>query len=488
MFDHLGDYGRKSAEDMIIRRLCDSRFLQADEVCRSTKMDYNIGLRVPREPSNKTFTEKLEPGMKRREDEIEKGIEYGEGCPYWTNWEQMFTRRGPMNYPVSVFSHLLFGQSWNRVKFQVRDRISKTFKRVLKSLTNNVDEDKRLIEEAVDTVFGFPTVNVFEFLELYVRAPSYENKVLLKMVLEKYISNHLTADRVTCYLQELTRNKLLDDHILDDGPDRFNLQNFAVKWIINATVSVLEEHGTVPYIDLANVLVDELYNLNIPDIMHALYRNSVKLQQFEESVDWNEEFDKFKNSTKPLQKVLEALYCTSDGKLGSSEIAKKIFRNIYAVSSDEDLNHNIKGFFNVPLTAMRYFIELRFDEWRVKFDAGKWLSMNPLFITNLIKENKGSLKKLLNYEIDASDVRKVVGETVQELLNLSSVILHNHGILENISYHLFKGISLTAEEKKNIEEPLKEFKTSFECVYCNFMENVFQIKGFMNTEKGCVSY
>ena len=78
------------------------------------------------------------------------------------------------------------------------------------------------------------------------------------MVLEKYISIHLTGDRVTCYLQELTRNKLLDEYLLADGPDRFNIQTNAVKKIMNTTVSLLAENGTYAYIDLANALVDEL--------------------------------------------------------------------------------------------------------------------------------------------------------------------------------------------------------------------------------------
>ena len=159
-------------------------------------------------------------------------------------------------------------------------------------------------------------------------------------------------------------------------------------------------------------------------IMYAFYRNSGKLQTFEESVDWNEEFDRFKISTKPLQKVLEALFCANHGKLGTSKITKQIIQNIYSASSDENLDHNIKVFLNVLPTALRYFIEQKLNIWHV--DAEKWL--NPFFMTNLIKENKGLLGKILTHEIEEIDVAKTLGETIDGLVFLSSNTLYDEGI------------------------------------------------------------
>merc|ERR1719370_807545 len=136
MFQRLGDYGEHCIEQRIIWRLCDAHFVQGDE-CKL--MVYGPqGLLIPKEPSNKTFIQKLEPGIKRSEVDLER--ELGENCPYWTYWESIFLdHRGQMKYPISDVSPLLLGkQSWASMKFEVREMISETFKNVLNSLNNNV--------------------------------------------------------------------------------------------------------------------------------------------------------------------------------------------------------------------------------------------------------------------------------------------------------------------------------------------------------------
>ena len=48
--------------------------------------------------------------------------------------------------------------------------------------------------------------NLYELVELVLRHENKDAPEMLKLVLTKHITTYLTKDRITCYLQELTRN------------------------------------------------------------------------------------------------------------------------------------------------------------------------------------------------------------------------------------------------------------------------------------------
>ena len=91
-----------------------------------------------------------------------------------------------------------------------------------KYLTN-----RGLIFDAINTVFGRENINLYELVELVLRHENKDAPEMLKLVLTKHITTYLTKDRITCYLQELTRNILLDYHPLGqtERNNTFNIQN-----------------------------------------------------------------------------------------------------------------------------------------------------------------------------------------------------------------------------------------------------------------------
>ena len=88
-----------------------------------------------------------------------------------------------------------------------------------------------MIFDAIDTVFGRENVNLYELFELVLRHENKDAPEMLKLVLTKHITTYLTKDRITCYLQELTRNILLDYHPLGQAErnNTFNIQNSLVR-------------------------------------------------------------------------------------------------------------------------------------------------------------------------------------------------------------------------------------------------------------------
>ena len=190
---------------------------------------------------------------------------------------------------------------------------------------------------------------------------------------------------------------------------------------------------------------------------------------------------------------MKALLCTNQGNLGISEIIKQIINNIHAGSLDDHLDHNIKIFFNVIPSALTKLMKGIVDRFDLDLDIDLW--SRPSHITNLFKRNKGALAKLLNYELDieydgyndlefvlAAVLGPIINTPMNILLDTSAspesytpqvgtikMIIQNQKsirysnlngstpILLTISEHLFKGITLTAEEKKIVFEPMKDF-------------------------------
>merc|ERR1719312_285538 len=485
VFAMIGEYEKESVDELVIKLMCETTDL---EECNGYRRHYGPGRQdTPVEvDTNKTFLQRFEPIMKNYEGFIEyETARYNEHnhrekeCPYWTKLEGTMAfhdHRGNYRFKVSsLFSNIFYG-NW---------MIGRHFKSVLKSLNTNTEGDKRLISIAVDTVFGSSDVDPFEFLELHLRTQSKETKALLKMVLSKYISEYLTADRVTCYLQELTETKLLDDHLFSAGKDVFNFQNIAVKKIIENTRAVLEKQGTFPYIDLAHAVVDQLDDVNIPDIMNNQYRNFVKMQKWSGSVDWDKEFERVVNTAKPsYDKVMEALVCDKNGNLQISGIIKKIIKNIYTESLDESLDQSIK----ILLNFLPSFLRKMQEESGIglnEFNSTLWL--RPFHLTNLLNRNKGALSTILNYDLDVkadgyNDLEYAIGSAVGGIhFVLRDLFFYTSAdpvslkpIVPKILDHLFKGITLTPEEENMVSKPLKTFGTLMSCHYCEIMQKAFK--------------
>merc|ERR1719317_534329 len=406
MFATIGEYEKESLDDLVIKWLCRDFHIRE---CSGYGPNYGPGTpdHLVEADTNKTFLQRFEPIMKNIEEDIERETARYEAnykyigkyeCPYWTSLVDttaFHNHQGNFTFKVAAFSYYIFG---HRGTSRIMDKIARNYRSVLKSLNTNTDAEKRLIREAVNTVFGSSSVNVFELLELHLRTQTKETKGLLKIVVANYISKYLTADRVTCFLQELTETKLLDDHLYSAGQDMFNIQNIAVKKIIENTRAVLEKQGTFPYIDLAHAVVDQLDDVNIPDIMNNQYRNYVKMQKWSGSVDWDKEFERVVNTAKPsYDKVMEALVCDKNGNLQISEIIKKIINNVYTESLDESLDQSIK----ILLNFLPSFLRKMQEESGIglnEFNSTLWL--RPFHITNLLNRNKGALSTILNHDLD----------------------------------------------------------------------------------------
>jgi len=493
MFATIGEYEKESLDDLVIKWLCRDFGIRE---CSGYGPNYGPGTpdHLVEVDTNKTFLQRFEPIMKNIEEDIERetaryeaNYEYTGNyeCPYWTSLVDttaFHNHQGNYTFKVAVFSYYIFG---HRGTSRIMDKIARNYRSVLKSLNTNTDAEKRLIREAVDTVFGSSSVNVFELLELHLRRQTKETKGLLKMVVANYISKYLTADRVTCFLQELTETKLLDDHLYSAGSDVFNIQNIAVKKIIENTRAVLEKQGTFPYIDLAHAVVDQLDDVNIPDIMNNQYRNLVMVQNWSNSVDWDKEFERFVNTLKPsYDKVMRALMCEKNGKFQISEIIKKIIKNIYTERLDHNLDQNIKILINFLPSTLRKMQEeagIGLNE----FNSTLWF--RPFHITNLLKSNKGALSNILNYELDVkadgyNEIEYVIGSALAGIHYVfRNLFFYTYAdpelfepIVPKILDHMFKGIILTAEEETMVLKPLKTFGTLISCHYCEIMQKAFK--------------
>ena len=498
MFATIGEYEREGVDDLVIKWMCRDQHI---EECSGYGPHYGPGSpdTMVEVDTNKTFLQRFEPIMKKIEEMIEieteiykKNQNYhrDKECPYWTSLEGTMAfhdHGGNYFFKVSAFiENIIFGY---RGTSQIRDKIARNFRSVLKSLNTNTEADRRLIREAVDTVFGSSSVNVFELLELHLRTQTRETKGLLKMVVTNYISKYLTADRVTCFLQELSKTKLLDDHLYSAGQDMFNIQNIAVKKIIENTRAVLEKQGTFPYIDLAHVVVDQLDDVNIPDIMSNQYRNFVKIQKWSDLVNWDMEFERVVNIAKPsYDKLMQALICDENGNLQISEIIKKIIKNVYTESLDDTLDQNIKILFNFlpsTLRKMHEDAEAKGLDLVLTFNSTMWL--RPFHITNLIKRNKEALTTILNYELNVksdgyNEFEYAIGSAVGRIHSVLRDLFFSTSadpemfkpIVPKIMDHMFKGITLTAEEETTVLKPLKTFGILISCHYCEIMQKAFK--------------
>ena len=254
---------------------------------------------------------------------------------------------------------------------------------------------------------------------------------------------------------------------------------------MGTTRSVLEKGGTFPYIDLAHAVLDQLDDVNIPDVMNSQYRNFVRIQRWLDSVVWSEEFEKIVNAAKPLDQVMVALFCTSQGDFAVSEVIKQIIRNIRSESLDESLDRNIKIFFNILPSALRKLVKGLMDKFDLRFDMDQWL--RPFHVTSLLKRNKGALARVLHYELDIkydgyNQLEFVVLGAIGPIVTMPLGMLvydsadpeSSTPILVKISEHLFKGITLTAEEEKIVLEPIRHFGKSILDLACNFGQKAFK--------------
>merc|ERR1712192_272203 len=111
----------------------------------------------------------------------------------------------------------------------------------------------------------------------------------------------------------------------------------------------------------------------------------------------------------------------------------------------------------------------------------QWI--RPFHITDLIKKSPGALSTILNYELEVkydgyNEIEYTVVSAVRRIFYVLEGVfffsLPPPSILPNIRNHLFKGISLTAEEEKTVVEPLLDFGTrKLTCLYSDFMQKAF---------------
>merc|ERR1711936_224487 len=446
------DLGKITVDDMVIAQLCDlpvsSHFYTG---CRYMNPD-TYEHRSTNVPSNKTFLQRILP--------IVKNVE-------WTfnfHTQNENVRSCPVRYGYlieTLLTAIIDESKWVLSIWRQDYEISRIFRKLLKSLNTYVKAEERLIREAFDTVFESSSVNVFHLFQLHLRNPSKDSKMLLKMVLAKYISQYLTTDRVSCFLHKLASNKFLD-FTQQPGQDVFNIQNSAVETIIQTTNDVIEKHGPLPYIDLAHAFVEELDHLNIHEIINTQYKNFLTIQRWMKSIDWDDELKRITNASAPLDDVFRALICVNDGNLGSSKIVSQILANLQSESSNDRLDYSIKEILHiVPAVFMKLKSEkLGWLDWDL---YEKWTG--PFLITTYIKSNRGALGNLLNFEIQASDVEYTIGATPLYVVETAE----DRVPTQYLSDQLFKGISLTEKEKEIIQQPIKEFGQYIGCLYCKII-------------------
>jgi len=483
-FFELGNIGAKSVDDMIFEELCQ---VECEEYRRN--MDYSYDdiiaeiiderLRKQDVATNKTFLQLLEPTIKKEEDQMaRKANNDGNKCPWWTNSTYYnYDLSKLLDYFQDRFLDYFQDTFTDYMQRKVRQQIAEPFQKVLNLMNTNGPVQKRLMKEAVDTIFESPdeSVDATDLFHLYLGTKSMESKGLLKMVVAKYITKYLTEHRITCWLQELTRNKFLTEYFTMSSyySYEYNIQNEVVRKIINTTSSVLREEGVFPYIDLVHAVIDELEHLNIHEIMSIHYTSYLEIRGWLESVNWDEDFQRFVTTTKILAPVMKTLFCANQGQLGISEVMERIFENVYSESGNKNLDFDIKRLLNVLPSALRRYRNEKVPNSGIVMEymyINDW--SRPHFFTRIIKSNKGALGELLNFKIESFHVKIAL----EDIILISTEKILNEGFFENISNHLLKGISLSPTEKKTIQEPVEMFRASFLQVFCDFMQKVFKVR------------
>merc|ERR1719431_1033673 len=443
----LGSYGRQSVDDMVIELLCMFAISYPHETgCvhhgPSDNQHYN------KANTNKTFFQRLVPLIQNIEENLNRSSEYIRRCPI-PNWN-------PADYIPDMEDTLeryyhTYGETYGKMLKSYRDNgISVIFQKLLKALNmHNVEAEQELMEEAVETVLGSSSVNPMELIALHLRKPDEESKSVVKMVLAKYISSYLTADRVRCFLKELTRNKFLTYPQSPDSRVVFNLQNVAVNKTIYTTTKVIEKDGTLPYINLAHALVDELGHLKIPQTMNTQYINFLKSQNLFSTIPWNDGWKSLVKASSPLYQVFKSLICDENEILKSSDTLKQLFQNIKTESSDAWLDYYIKALLNIVPAVLTEIGEEKLQGWDCEECD------DPSYITSFLMANQGIFGTLLNTEIELPHrIKYALRYTIDTASRIYRIGYIR--IFENISKHLLKDLSM--QEKKMIQEPLRDLK------------------------------
>jgi len=446
IFNHLGSYGKRSGDDMVLGILCGEAPRYPHETGCSSPSDNNPHIEAN---TNKTFFQKLVPIIQNIEEQFKEGSQYNQRCPI-PKWS-------PENYipdleDLKHFYYARFGFWVEPYREMLMDSLRmiemhRIYPKLLKSL-HNVKVEQELVKEAVETVLGASPVSVdpLELIALHLRKQDEESKSLLKIVLAKYISSYLTTDRVRCLFQLLSRNKFLNNPrstMNEEGfgyEFGFNIQNDAVKKIIKTTTEVIERDGTLPYIELAHALVDELDRIKIPEIMNTQYMNFLKIQKLISTIPWKDDWKSLVKASSPLYQVFKSLICDEDENMKSSDILTQLFQNMKTESSDESLDYHIKVLLNIVPSVL-----IEIGNWDCEECA------NPSNITSFLKINKGIIGTLFNTAIESTHLFKFFDAPRHTI----DIILSEERIFENISKHILKDLS--QEQKQMIQEPLKDF-------------------------------
>jgi len=484
LFRNLGKYGALSAEEWVLSMLCThyrTIFLDYFKEPHSTGCEWDAeynSLRVKNE-NNKTFSERLEPFIKNIGENIDGNL--CERLNNWhstTRWDRNWHNKTRYEKVENWLGHQLFRGRLDRGIEDLKKDVSQHFKRLLKS--TNTDgkwkgsydrteyrNNKALIFYAIDSVFESGKVNLYELLELHLRHENNDAKEMLKMVLTKYISTYLTKDRITCYLLFLTKNRLLD------VTPQNNIQNSLVRDFMDTHTSVLDQYGTIPYVDLAHAVVEELDQVNIAAVINTQYRNFVKIMGWFNKVNWKGEFEAVENriSSTLTAPVLMGIYCKSKNRTRTDGIGQ-IIRSVNISSSgfDDDLLYivnRLSNFFSLVLEKMKSDI----------FPVLDLHHSSPVYLADYIERNKGIIKKVLHYKLN-NDVGHIIGAALIYIVDTYNEIIatmKQEQVFESLS-NLSQAFSYTTQDKEEFLKPIIDFGKFLSCLYCHSMLKIFKVE------------
>jgi len=513
-FRNLGHYGsQQSVDEWILGILCTCinyrsyhYSLSLETRCVHLDIDMKYFYWAVKNEQNQTFSSRLQPFITNIGENINRvGCNALKDWDFWYknvhvgyDWRETRRYEELREWLFGLFFSLSFESEIENLK---RDFGYYYLKRWLKS-TNvdgawNIDHNKTkhqdnrgLIFDAINTVFGkYANVNLYELFELVLRHENDDAKEMLKLVLTKHINTYLTKDRITCYLQELTRNKLLDYHTSGktERNTTFNIQNSLVRELLDTHISVLDNYGPMVYVDLAHAVVDELDLVNIAAVVNTQYKNILKIVNWVDKINWMAEVKAVENRINSSVPELKAMLCgvpnmsrpihyvngvdyEVDRTVDIGYILRSV--NISSTCLDDDLDLIVKQLFNFFPLILEKIKSVTIDTWRF----GYWTK--PFEITDYIESNTGIIGRLLNYKMK-DDVGLVIGNTLKYIMDTSEDIFADMEIkqvLDSLSKYLSQKVFLTTEDQERIMEPIKELGNFLTCLYCNAMLNIFKVE------------
>merc|ERR1719318_69676 len=318
--------------------------------------------------------------------------------------------------------------------------------------------------------------DIFYLVELQIRTPTKETKMLLKIAVNKLISKHLTTAAINtfaCYIKQLDNIFL---QYLDVSKIVFH--DFVDKLALDSH-QIIGKHGLAPYKELAYTLVEELELINIHDVTFNLYSIVMNAVGAIEEMNWNENIEKVLDALAPFRHTMdnfvEEIFCH---KLPGVE--KNMVQMLENLESDSLIGF-LQSFAPRVIRKIEYgtkYFSLIFRSVLIEIHRMKNLVFNisqdsvDLPVTAYLKTNTGAINQLFTHKISVLDMEKFFSIPFDLMAYDYDLFQHDFdwiirslGIwIDENEFPLFKNVSFSNEDSEAILQPLRQFYAALNSV------------------------